>query len=178
MNTFWGDGVFSDGSSTFVSNSNPRLNDVVVVKIRVFSDAKIENVMFSTLINGEEQVFPMKYDFSEDFYDYYSYDLKIIHYATKYHFLLVKDNEVWLYNQRGLDQHYFLKQWQFTILAESVFPEWIHDAIFYQIFPERFYNGDKSNDVQDNEYEKDGFLTKKKEWHEKPAHYKESGCLD
>src|SRR6185369_5706871 len=25
-------------------------------------------------------------------------------------------------------------------------PDWIRDAVFYQIFPERFYNGDKSND--------------------------------
>ncbi len=25
-------------------------------------------------------------------------------------------------------------------------PDWVRDAVFYQIFPERFYNGDKSND--------------------------------
>ena len=25
-------------------------------------------------------------------------------------------------------------------------PDWIHDAIFYQIFPDRFANGDPSND--------------------------------
>ena len=25
-------------------------------------------------------------------------------------------------------------------------PDWIHDAVFYQIFPDRFYNGDHSND--------------------------------
>lgn len=25
-------------------------------------------------------------------------------------------------------------------------PDWVHDAIFYEIFPDRFYNSDKSND--------------------------------
>ncbi|MBI4757644.1 MAG: alpha-glycosidase, partial [Chloroflexi bacterium] len=25
-------------------------------------------------------------------------------------------------------------------------PDWVKEAIFYQIFPERFYNGDPSND--------------------------------
>ena len=25
-------------------------------------------------------------------------------------------------------------------------PEWVADAVFYQIFPERFANGDRSND--------------------------------
>jgi glycosidase len=26
------------------------------------------------------------------------------------------------------------------------YPEWVQDAVFYQIFPERFHNGDRSND--------------------------------
>ena len=25
-------------------------------------------------------------------------------------------------------------------------PDWLHDAVFYQIFPDRFANGDRSND--------------------------------
>lgn len=28
-------------------------------------------------------------------------------------------------------------------------PEWVRDAVFYQIFPDRFYNGDKKNDPED-----------------------------
>src|SRR5258708_4328301 len=30
--------------------------------------------------------------------------------------------------------------------ASVVEPEWVQDAVFYQIFPERFCNGDASND--------------------------------
>jgi cyclomaltodextrinase len=30
--------------------------------------------------------------------------------------------------------------------APSTMPEWVPDAIFYQIFPDRFFNGDPSND--------------------------------
>src|SRR5512141_1864079 len=26
-------------------------------------------------------------------------------------------------------------------------PYWVEDAVFYQIFPDRFFNGDKSNDL-------------------------------
>nr|WP_320411076.1 alpha-amylase family glycosyl hydrolase [Candidatus Hakubella thermalkaliphila] len=31
-------------------------------------------------------------------------------------------------------------------MCKKNMPEWIKDVVFYQIFPERFYNGDKSND--------------------------------
>lgn len=30
--------------------------------------------------------------------------------------------------------------------APSIMPDWVQDAIFYQIFPDRFFNGDPSND--------------------------------
>jgi len=30
----------------------------------------------------------------------------------------------------------------------SRYPDWILNTIFYQIFPERYYNGDLSNDPQ------------------------------
>lgn len=35
-----------------------------------------------------------------------------------------------------------------TIVDKSTYPSWVKNAIFYQIFPERFHNGDFSNDPQ------------------------------
>lgn len=31
-------------------------------------------------------------------------------------------------------------------------PEWAKGAVMYQIFVDRFYNGDPTNDVEDDEY--------------------------
>ncbi|AZR74392.1 hypothetical protein BBF96_13950 [Anoxybacter fermentans] len=45
-------------------------------------------------------------------------------------------------------------------------PTWVHDAIFYQIFPDRFCNGDTSNDVVDGEYEYLGDPVIAKGWDE------------
>jgi cyclomaltodextrinase len=41
---------------------------------------------------------------------------------------------------------------QFAYIAEQdrfVVPDWVHDAVVYQIFPERFHNGDPGNDPDD-----------------------------
>ncbi len=40
----------------------------------------------------------------------------------------------------------------FSYLAGYVAPEWAWKGVFYQIFPDRFRNGDPSNDVQTGEY--------------------------
>ncbi|WP_221089785.1 alpha-amylase family glycosyl hydrolase [Deinococcus aquaedulcis] len=40
----------------------------------------------------------------------------------------------------------------FTYLAGHTAPEWAWESVFYQIFPDRFRNGDPSNDVQTGEY--------------------------
>ncbi|GHF29871.1 alpha-glucosidase [Deinococcus metalli] len=41
----------------------------------------------------------------------------------------------------------------FQYLAGYAAPEWAWTAVFYQIFPDRFRNGDPGNDVQTGEYE-------------------------
>jgi len=174
----WEKGVFTDGSRLFVSNMNPDINDEVAIRIRVFSGSGIERILLSTLINGEERVFPMCLEYSIHSFDYYSVPLKIVHYVMKYHFIIIKDNVAWIYNQRGLERHYSLKQWEFTIVAKAAYPEWVHDAVFYQIFPDRFYNGNEANDVYDGEYEVNGYITKKKAWTDRPSFYWEDGNLD
>ena len=40
----------------------------------------------------------------------------------------------------------FLIFWMTNHIASGSPPEWSKDAIWYQIFPERFNNGDKTND--------------------------------
>ena len=49
-------------------------------------------------------------------------------------------------------------------------PDWAKGAIFYQIYVDRFYNGDRSNDVEDNEYIYIGEGTSKvTDWNKYPA---------
>ncbi|MCC7446712.1 MAG: alpha-glucosidase C-terminal domain-containing protein [Anaerolineae bacterium] len=42
------------------------------------------------------------------------------------------------------------QSWQITVYRpDFTTPQWMHDAVVYQIFPDRFRNGDKSNDPKD-----------------------------
>ncbi|MDM5152593.1 hypothetical protein QUF88_00950 [Bacillus sp. DX1.1] len=50
----------------------------------------------------------------------------------------------------------------FYIIPNFKTPDWMKNGVMYQIFPDRFYNGDPSNDVQTNAYTYDGTPTEKK----------------
>lgn len=52
----------------------------------------------------------------------------------------------------------------FQYLAGHVAPEWAWRSVFYQIFPDRFRNGDPGNDVQSGEYEYQGRPVERAEW--------------
>lgn len=58
-------------------------------------------------------------------------------------------------NLTGLGLHrarWGFRNW-FQYLAGHVAPEWAWRGVFYQIFPDRFRNGDPGNDVQTGEYQ-------------------------
>lgn len=52
----------------------------------------------------------------------------------------------------------------FQYLADHVAPEWAWRSVFYQIFPDRFRNGDPANDVRTGEYLYAGRPVEHAEW--------------
>jgi alpha-glucosidase len=63
-------------------------------------------------------------------------------------------------------------------LANFAAPAWLRDAVFYQIFPDRFYNGDPSNDVPPGAWTVGSFTVQRRNWGEPILTWKEGGNLD
>ena len=76
----------------------------------------------------------------------------------KYYFELCDGEETWFYFEDG-----FLSQEQLKIPGKrlqcfifpwmnqtdiNITPDWVADTVWYQIFPDRFYNGDVTNDSE------------------------------
>ena len=66
----------------------------------------------------------------------------------------------------------------FNILANNQAPDWVHDTVFYQIFPDRFADGDPSNNVRDGEYLRYGRPAVARSWGERPHPHGESGGVE
>lgn len=52
----------------------------------------------------------------------------------------------------------------FFIIPGFGTPDWMKDGVMYQIFPDRFYDGDTSNDVTDGQYTYGGCATEHHAW--------------
>jgi glycosidase len=70
-----------------------------------------------------------------------------------YHFMFNDGNNVYWYNEKGFTTNrqrgYKSGFFQYSLICDDDLieqPKWLDNAIFYQIFPERFCNGDSNND--------------------------------
>ena len=174
----WLESVHSDGTAEFVSNPHPKLFETVKIRIRMYAHAPVQHVLLRSNPNGEEHFAQMEIVKTEHGLKYYEAELRISENRMAYQFYLVCENVVYFYTQNGITTYVPDLTYDFVLLADYVQPEWVRDAVFYQVFPERFCNGDPSNDVRTGEYSRDGHPAIKMNWDDTPLPYEEGLCLD
>ena len=88
----------------------------------------------------------------DEHFDYWQAEIRPPYRRLAYGFILRDGKQTVYYSERGFARepfagHFGLFEFPFLNPAD-VFapPQWVKDAVFYQIFPERFANGDPSND--------------------------------
>ncbi|MGN0205410.1 MAG: glycoside hydrolase family 13 protein [Coprococcus sp.] len=84
-------------------------------------------------------------------FDYYETFVSYPACGQDYYFEVVSGKMQVVYNKRGVmdgPQNYY----NFKFRPEFKTPDWAKGAVFYQIFVDRFFNGDPTNDVLDHEY--------------------------
>lgn len=86
---------------------------------------------------------------SDRLYDYFVAEVEPEHKRLAYIFEIVKGAEKLFFTEWGAsevvnDNELYLQFFQYPYMHETdlhITPQWVRDAVFYQIFPERFYNG-------------------------------------
>lgn len=175
----WLESVYSDGTQAFVSSPSPKLYETVTVRLRMYEDAPVRHVLLRSIPNGAERLTEMQVEKKERGFVYYSAPLEVTENRVQYHFYLVCDDVVYFYNQKEITTYVPDHTYDFVLLVDYVQPSWVKEAVFYQIFPERFCNGDPTNDVQSGEYSVNGHPTLRVEnWEEDALPYEKGFCLD
>lgn len=85
-----------------------------------------------------------------------------------YRFLIEADDGVWWYTAKGVQIQEPLDSFDFRIVADYQAPSWILHTVFYQIFPDRFANGDPSTNPKPEDYEHAGQRPQTYEWGSDP----------
>ncbi len=106
---------------------------------------------------------------SDELFDYYEHEITAGAEQILYHFKVESKKESCLYNRMGATDDGD-PSFDFKITPGFHTPEWAKGAVMYQIFVDRFCNGDPSNDVETCEYVYIGHPVKRVEdWYSLPA---------
>lgn len=179
MDNRWLLSVYSDGSEAFVSKPIPDFGDEVTIKIRVDVKSPLKKVFLRMLSNGAERLFEMQNDVEWRGLQYYETKIKVEEPVVRYQFYLVSDDRIYYYTQLGITTYIPDGTYDFKLITGYEQPSWVRGAVFYQIFPDRFYNGNPENDVLDGEYTFNGHPTVQiKDWNSVPPAYEEAFNLD
>ena len=140
------DALFCDGTSDYRFPPEPEEYEKVRLKFRTAKDDTDEVYLFAE--NGKYQ---MKKSYTRGVFDYYEIEWQLSSEPFSYCFEIRKAAEVCYYNRCGAAGE-IIKLYDFTIVPGFSTPDWAKGAVIYQIFVDRFYNGDPANDVEDREY--------------------------
>ena len=155
--------LYSDGTENFCSPSEPDVGDDLTLRFRT----AIDNVDGVFVVVNDTR-YEMKVVESDTLFDYYQVVIPHVTDRIRYYYEIHAGRVVVYYNR--VSKHKDLnRNYDFEIMPGFHTPDWAKGAVFYQIYVDRFCNGDTSNDVLTGEYCYIGQPVKKVEdWNKYP----------
>ncbi|MBQ8804491.1 MAG: glycoside hydrolase family 13 protein [Tyzzerella sp.] len=143
--------LFSDGTGNYLVPFEPEEFEVITIRFRT-----AKNDIKEVRVIVESRAFVMQKAYTEGVFDYYELKWKLSEKPLKYYFEVLGHNEygyqeVCYYGRTGVTDE-IIEEFAFTVVPGFSTPDWAKGAVMYQIFVDRFYNGDKNNDVETGEY--------------------------
>lgn len=155
--------LFSDTTPNYVTPAEPAAYGEVTIRFRTAKN-NIDRVFF--VLKNEEHLMLKKE--SDELFDFYSFKLQLENEKVSYHFKVQVGRIEGIYDMRGFVSEPN-EMFSFTIIPGFKTPDWAKGAVMYQIYVDRFCNGDPSNDVQTREYRYiNGFSTRVEDWDRYP----------
>ena len=156
--------LFCDGTAAYVIPSEPKERETIRLRFRTAKD----DIDCVRLITGNVG-YDMEKESSWGLFDYYAISWKLGEEPFSYCFQVEKGEELCYYGRCGVSKER-KSFYDFRIVPGFSTPDWAKGAVMYQIFTDRFYNGDPSNDVEDREYYYIGdYSSRVKDWNKYPA---------
>ena len=156
------DALFADGTADYIQI----LNEKVRLRFRTGKN----NVGAVFLRIGMARLAMRKVE-SSGLFDYYQIEIPCPEESMPYCFEIVSGKMVLYYNKSGVQSEH-QAYYDFKFIPDFQTPDWAKGAVFYQIFVDRFYNGDLTNDVEDKEYIYIQKYTRKiQDWNSLPEAY-------
>ncbi len=175
----WKSSVHSDTVPPFLVPEFPSLGDEITIRLRVSREAPLATVHVRALLDGVDHHVAATREQGASAFVTYVARFELRQTKTHYHFLIRTVNgESFFFTRRGISTVFPTEDHDFTIDAEYRPPAWVRSAVFYQIFPDRFYRAKPELGVRSGEIERGEFTSREMPWDAAPLPYPVSGSLD
>ncbi|GAC1461435.1 MAG: maltodextrin glucosidase [Ktedonobacteraceae bacterium] len=165
----WSQTVHHDGSPSYVSFDPTGSHASIRLRLRVSKTAPITQLFVRTIPDGEQHFAPMQIVASNAQCNWWEAEIRLHMLRTNYRFFFQTTEGNWSFTANGVVQYTPTDATDFKFLYRYHAPSWVQDSVFYQIFPERFADGDSSNNVQSGAYACYGTPVVAHSWGEVPT---------
>jgi len=141
--------IFSDETRQYVTPYDPSPGDTVKLTLRTARD-NIDTVHLD-IIGSVELPLCMSKTTTDAIFDYYTVEIMAPANPIRYCFVVECEGEIFYFNKNGLDATVD-PEYNFRLTPGISVPAWAKGAVMYQIYVDRFKNGDPTNDVVPHEY--------------------------
>lgn len=132
------------------------INTLVVILRTAKNDINVCNLYYKDRYDWENKFncIEMKINCTTKYFDFYKAEISVNRNRYRYYFEVIdKKGDKYYIDDRGI-RNYVVEipeaiAYQYPYIAESdlyIEQKWLQESVVYQIFVDRFYNGDKSND--------------------------------
>ena len=139
--------LFSDETILFKYPYAPKAGDTVTVRLRTLKN----DVLKVYVCFGGRLREMTKEEQTDETFDFYRLEFTCPDDVVSYYFQISDDDDLVYYNRLGPVTNN-QEEYNFSFIPGFDVPDWAKGRVFYQIFTDRFRNGDPRNDVTDNEY--------------------------
>ena len=155
--------LFSDQTEMFFYPVQPKKYDTVTI---LFRTGRLQAERVLLCVDGLKE--EMQWAYEANNFDYYAVNVGLETHKVWYYFEIHAENECCWYGKKGVVfEEYGVSS--FEIIPGFEVPDWLQGAVMYQIYVDRFYNGNKSNDTATIEYRYLNHVAKRiRNWDEKP----------
>ncbi|MBL8150014.1 MAG: maltodextrin glucosidase, partial [Blastocatellia bacterium] len=166
----WLESIHHDSSSCYVDFAHKRIGAKVRLKLRASLDAPIEQIYVRLCPDGEQSMIPMHYLSSDEVCQWWQTEIELSMPLVGYRFFLITKEGSWHLNAAGITRYTPTDSSDFKLITcqSSNTPDWIHECVFYQIFPDRFADSQRIDNVKNGEYSYSGKPVISRSWGELP----------
>ncbi|OZB73008.1 MAG: alpha-glycosidase, partial [Lysobacterales bacterium 13-68-4] len=164
-NVEW-NGLFHDQGPMYDNHVEPTATQSVTLTFRTFKgDVTGVNIKYYDSADSQFHVVAMHWASNDPtgVFDYWQGTIPASGSEKYYRFQVTDGTATAWYNAAGITSSE-PSSGDFFIIPGFTTPSWMKNGVMYQIFPDRFYNGNTANDVTNGQYTYSGCATEQHAW--------------